>query len=381
MGGLVHSRSLGDPNFSEDYLLRAMRMRQGVTTTLAIFRPYGVRATYYATGYNFLLGNPERRTFMGDPTFAWATTQNRWLSDTWRTTPWFSPDPHGTLGSDPGWYFGDLVPLLQREGQAIESHTFSHLYGGLASLDEWQRDFAAWREAASERGVAPATSLAFPWSGSDGMSDAAWYLLEQQGIRSVTRTSGYNQANLFPLDARGLVANPRCAPLPGHEAIMACPDFYLTPQRAALALEQIARTLEVSGTIDLWAHTEEVVSPAQIAAWQQVVRAAAANPQVWVAPLAEIADWQSALAELRIENGELSNGSASGEGPLSFIVANDSARNLEGVTLLLPFAPGRGTIDGRETVAGSSAALLERTLTLDIDAGQRIEVTIWPVGT
>jgi hypothetical protein len=373
MGGLVHSRSLGDPNFSEDYLLRGARMREGITTTLEIFRPYGVRATYYATGYNFLLGNPARRTFMGDPTFAWATMQNGWTSDSWRTTPWFARDPYGSVGSDPAWYFGDLVPALRREGQAIESHTFSHLYGGLASLDEWRRDFAAWNEAASEQGVAPATSLAFPWSGSDGMSDAAWFLLEQQGVRSVTRTSGYNQSNLFPLDARGLVAEPRCLPLPGHQAILACPDFYLTPERAPLALEQLERTIMVSGTIDLWAHTEEVVSPEQVAAWRQVVRAAATDQRVWVAPLAEIAAWQSALSLVRVKAA-----AAQGAGQAAvYSVTNGSAQRLEGLTLQLPASSERVMIGGQEidvTRAGDGTA----QATLDLAAGQTIEVMVWP---
>ncbi len=103
---------------------------------------------------------------MGNPTFAWATQQNHWLNDTWATTPWFANDPPGTVQSDPDWYFGDLVPLLQRERQDIQSHTFSHMDGGLADPATWRADLAAWQEVAAERGVAEARSLAFPWSSS-----------------------------------------------------------------------------------------------------------------------------------------------------------------------------------------------------------------------
>ncbi len=72
MGGLVHSRS-EDPNSGLNALDRAMRMRAGVTTTLDLFRPYGIRATYYANGYNFCLATPRSASL-------------------WATRP--SPGPH-----------------------------------------------------------------------------------------------------------------------------------------------------------------------------------------------------------------------------------------------------------------------------------------------
>ena len=104
-------------------------------------------------------------------------------------------------------------------------------------------------------------------------------------------------------------ADPHCRPIPGHERILACPDFYLHSQEtAAQAIKLIDHTIAVSGTIDLWAHTEEVTSPEQIAAWGQVVSYAAQQRDagaLWIAPLAEIADWQAAVAECKIENLEL----------------------------------------------------------------------------
>ncbi|MFL5802282.1 MAG: polysaccharide deacetylase, partial [Roseiflexaceae bacterium] len=373
MGGLIHSRS-DDPNSSQNPLARAMRMRAGVTTTLDLFRPYGIRATYYATGYNFLLGNTEKRQFMGNPTFAWAKQTNRWLDDTWARTPWFADDPYGTVQTDPAWYFGDLVPLLQRERQDIQSHTFSHMDGGLSDLATWRADLATWKAVAAERGVAGARSLAFPWSSSAGMSYDRWDELEQAGISSVTRTNwSQDQYDLFGRDTDGFTAAPHCIPLPGHERILACPDFYLTVQRAPLAIRQLDSAIAAGGMIDLWAHTEEVVSPEQIAAWRQVVSYAARQRDagvLWVAPLAEIAGWQAAVAELRIENEELRNqGDAS---TLSFRVHNASQQDLSGVTLKLPFQPKRITVDGMILSAQVSM------LNLDIRAGQTVEVIVWP---
>jgi hypothetical protein len=374
MGGLIHSRSRSDdPNSGQNALDRAMRMRAGVTTTLDLFRPDGIRATYYATGYNFLLGNTEKRQFMGNPTFAWATQQNRWLDDTWTHTPWFADDPYGTVQTDPAWYFGDLVPPLQRAGQDIQSHTFSHMDGGLAGAATWRADMAAWNDVAAGRGVAGARSLAFPWSSSAGMSYANWDELEQAGISSVTRTNWtQDQYDLFGRDAQGFTVAPHCIPLPGHERILACPDFYLTAQRAALALKQLDTAIAGGGMIDIWAHTEEVVSPEQIAAWRQVVSYAAGQRDagaLWIAPLAEIADWQAATAELRIENEELRN--PSDASMLSFSVHNASQRDLSGVTLKLPFQPKKMTVDGM--ILDSQLSMLN----LNIRAGQTVEVIAW----
>jgi hypothetical protein len=47
--------------------------------------------------------------------------------------------------------------------------------------------------------------------------------------------------------------------------------------------------------IDFWSHTEEVTSPAQIAAWQAVVDASAHAGDVWVVPLRTIAMRQQSL--------------------------------------------------------------------------------------
>jgi peptidoglycan/xylan/chitin deacetylase (PgdA/CDA1 family) len=335
MGGLIHSRSVGDPYADSDPVARGMRMREGITTTLRIFEPYGVQATYYANGYTFLMSNTTRTHFLGNPIYPWATTTNRWLTDQWATTPWFAPDPYGTVDTHPAWYFGDLVPVVAEAGHDIQSHTFSHFYGGFVQPQEWREDLALWNKVAAQHNIAPATSLAFPWSSSGGMSDESWDALVDAGITSVTRLSNQSQYNLFPQDANGMVITPDCIPLPGHEQLLACPDFYLTPESATQAIEQINRARAVGGVIDLWAHTEEVISEEQRAAWEHVVHYAATDRTVWVAPLREIAEWKRALASLHIrakDANDTSNTSNIGD-PCIYTITNESGRALDSITV------------------------------------------------
>lgn len=375
MGGLVHSRSVDDPHVDQDPVQRGLRMREGITTTLDIFQPYGVRGTFFATGYNFLLSNTTRVQFMDNPTYQWASRKNRWLSDRWQQTPWFAPDPYGTVQSHPAWYFGDLVPTLQQAGQDIQSHTFSHFYGGFVGPDDWRADFAAWDAVAAPHGVPSAQVLAFPWSSSGGMSDANWRVLQQEGIQAVTRLSHQSQYNLFPRDERGLAREPRCRPVPGHEQILACPDFYLTPASVERATAQIDLALQAGGMIDIWSHSEEVVTPEQRAAWQRVVRYAATRPGLWVAPLHEIAAWQQAREAVTLEVQAVpAHGEPSESAPLTFRIHNGSSRSLEGLTLRLPFEARRVLLDDGQEYAARDT----RLLVLDMRAGQTLEVQAWP---
>jgi hypothetical protein len=202
------------------------------------------------------------------------------------------------------------------------------------------------------------------------MSDASWQELEQAGITSVTRTN-WRQRQYMIVSAD----DGHCRPVPGHERILACPDFYLTTQSAAQALKLIDHTIAVSGTIDLWAHTEEVTSPNQIAAWGEVAGYAARQRdegKLWIAPLAEIADWQQARRELRVESSELRVAGA--ETPLKFTITNDGSHGLNGITVQLPFDVGRFTVDGKELKTQNSKL---KTLTLDLRAGQTVEVQAW----
>jgi peptidoglycan/xylan/chitin deacetylase (PgdA/CDA1 family) len=324
MGGLVHSRSVDDPNAELDPLLRGMRMREGVTTTLAVFAPYNYTATYYVNGYNFLDGNREQRRFMGDPMFAWATPANGWQTAAWQTQPWFAQDPYTDATQDPAWYFGDLIPVVRRAGHDIQSHTFSHFYGGYATIPEWQADLQTWNDIAAEKHVPAARSLAFPWSSSAGMSYAAWQELADAGITSVTRTSWNPKLPQYHIVN---ASEARCRPLPGHESIMVCPDYYLTVERTPGALAVLADIRTKDGMIDFWAHTEEVISPDQIAAWQSVVDAVAASNDVWVASLRDIAHRQQIIDQLALRF----------ESPYSsLVVCNPTNFSIDDVVVQLP---------------------------------------------
>jgi hypothetical protein len=140
----------------------------------------------------------------------------------------------------------------------------------------------------------------------------------------------------------------------------------------------IDKAIAAGGMIDLWAHTEEVVSPEQIAVWGQVVGYAARQRdagKLWVAPLAEIADWQAAIAELRIENEQLRSQGDESTPMLSFTIHNGSQRDLSGVTLKLPFQPKKIVVD--HSILNSQFSILN-SMQLNIQAGQTLEVQAWP---
>lgn len=284
MGGLVHSRSI-DPLANLDPELRGMRMREGLTNTLELFAPYRYPATYFVNGYNFLRENRTQTRYMGNPTFGWASQANGWQSDTWVQLPWFARDPYGDTHTHPAWYFGDLIQPVRNAGHDIQSHTFSHLYGGLASPAEWRADIAAWNEIAATQGVAPAQALAFPWSSSAGMRYDTWQALEAAGYTAVTRTAWNPRLPQYHIVSAD---DATCRPVPGHERIMACPDYYLTVERQAGALDMLEKIRGRDGMIDFWAHTEEVVTNEQLRTWQTVVGAVAEAGDVWVASLRDI---------------------------------------------------------------------------------------------
>lgn len=371
MGGLVHSRSGDTANTQDTYLQRARRMRAGLEQTLKLFKPYGIRATYYVNGYNFLTGNTERRAFMNNPTFDWANTANRWETDQWKTKPWFADDPYKTEAAAPEWYFGSQIDLLKNAQQDLQSHTFSHLAGTYVTPDDWRRDFAAWQQVAQERGVAPASSLAFPWSSSAGMTAANWAVLEAAGIRSVTRTTWEEGQRRSWIADREQWALRR---LPGSN-ITVVPDIgdNLAPRTRDATLQKMRAALLNEGVIDVWAHTEEVTSAEQIATWQAVLDAA--RPDFWIAPVSEIVQYAQDVRQVTVE--------AQAEQPeYRFVVRNGSDRDLTGVTLTLPFAPTRITVDDNFVQPTGS------TVTLDLKRGEartivlytsQAQEAIWPV--
>ncbi len=362
MGGLIHSRSVGDPNAGDDYLQRARRMRAGAEQALELFAPAEIRATFYTNGYNFLTGNVERRLFMGNPIYAWASTEpgHGWLSDRWKTTPWFADDPYQTEVGAPEWYFGTQIGTLQRARQDIQSHTFAHFAGTYVTAADWRADFEAWKQVAGDRGVAPATSLAFPWSSSAGMSYASWDVLVREGIRSITRTTvGEGQRRSWIADR----AHFALRQLPSHPQLSVIADVYLTPDSTDEVAQQMQTALLNEGAIDVWAHTEEVTSVAQIEAWRATIEAALRD--FWIAPVPELVQYAHDVREVSVH--------VRAEQPsYSFTVRNGSKRALHGLTLTLPFEPERVEVDGAAaTVSGT-------TLILDLQGSQARKVTLYP---
>lgn len=357
MGGLIHTRS-DDPSTTDTAVERAGRMRAGAENILRLFGPARMRGTWYTTGYTFLTGNRERRQFMGNPTYSqWATKANGWPTDRWERTPWFADDPGTDEQSAPAWYFGSQIPRIKAANQDIQSLTFAHFAGGLVRPDDWRADFKAWDAVAGAAGVAKPVSLAFPWSWSAGMQWDSWEALKANGITSVTRTN-WNQPR-FRIADRDTYALRR---IPGHATMTVIADEYLTPS----SLKRVEQRLDLArlneGAIDLWSHTEEVTSPAQRAAWAQIV---ALREPFWVASVPDIVGWSRALEHVSVE--------LRAEKPrYIFRVVNDNPEALRGLALVLPFAPARLTVDGR-TVSASGDNLV-----LDIPARTGLEVTLWP---
>jgi hypothetical protein len=203
------------------------------------------------------------------------------------------------------------------------------------------------------------------------MSDRSWNVLEEAGILVVTRTNrSQRQYQIVQID------DLRCHAVPGHERILACPDLYLTPRSAPQALLAIERAQQHNGVLDVWAHTEEVTSPEQIGAWQQVVAYAAQQQQagrVWIAPLAEIAERQQDIALVTIDMSA-SGHSANPDQPLVFTISSRAPHDLDRLTLRLPFATRRVIVSG----SGDASRAPDHELILDLAAGATLEVQAWP---
>lgn len=370
MGGLVHSRSVDDPNADTNPSLRAQRMRAGAAQALKLLTPFGIRATFYSNGYNFLTGNTERRQFMNNPVYAWANPANGWKSNIWAAQPWFSFDPYKTEAEAPEWYFGSQIALLQQAQQDIQSHTFAHFAGTYVTPDDWRADFTAWQQVAKERGVTPATSLAFPWSSSAGMPLASWQVLAQQGIRSVTRTTWNPGQRRSWLADREQYALRRVPGAPDITVIADTGDS-LTPKTRDKVLQQMQTALLNEGAIDVWAHTEELTSPDQIAAWQAAIDPA--RRDFWIAPVPEIVQYAQDIRQVTVDvQSEQPN--------YTFTIRNTSPRDLKGVTLTLPFTPRASTLDGQPAPAQGDQLLIDlprgatRTIVLTGSAGATSDV-------
>ncbi len=331
MGGLIHSRSDDgyDPATAEE---RGLAMRRGAENLLILLERYDIQATWYASGYSLLSGNVERRPFSGNPTYTWASPSHGWRDDRWVSTPWFADDPYGTAESHPAWYFGDLLPRLLALGQEVQSHTFGHLYIPYARPDEVRADLEQWNAVAREAGLPPAQTLAFPWGASLGMGDTIYTVLEEAGYIAVTRTyhepRGRSQYWILPSDDLFHMRT-----VPGHPGLWAFPDHYF-PGRAedlSRALAVVDRVLLERGVTSLWAHTEEVVTPEQVASWEALLSyAAGKRPSgLWIAPLTEIVRYRNDLGQVEVESSP--NGLR-----LEVRVTNRNDHSVAGLTLTLP---------------------------------------------
>ena len=287
----------------------------------------------------------------------WASTANRWPTNYWVDHPWFSRDPYSDEQNAPEWYFGSQIATLQAAGQDIQSHTFAHFAGGLVTPDDWRADFQAWNEVAEPMKVRPATSLAFPWSWSAGMRWDNWEVLKANDIRSVTRTN-WTQTRFQIADRQTYALRS----LPGHATISVMADEYLTPESLPNVRKKMNAALLNEGAIDIWAHTEEVTSGEQRAAWAEII---AASDPFWVASVPDIVAWQQNLEHVEIR--------VRAEQPqYTFRITNGNSDMMRDVTLVLPFAPARATIDGKP------ADLTSEQLILDLPARSSVEVSVWP---
>lgn len=340
MGGAIHSKGMKEHDVSAA-AEHGFEMRQGADWLNDLFSDKKVQATFYATGYNLLDGNVERRTFSGDPVYKWAAPKNRWDTDWWLTHKWYGDDPYGTYQSRPAWYFGDQTRRLLNAGHEIASHTFGHLYVRGSNPQELATDMDEWLSVARPLGIAP-TTFAFPWRSSNSLTADFYDVLYKRGIRAVTRIYERDMKDLYTVGA-----------VPVYQDIAVMPDFLLGAPSAnageeaqggaIIGLDQglrvITETLARRGTTSFWTHPEQLADApvfAEVrAAWSGVVTATAEQRdkgRLWIATVADITAYQRDIMSVTtsLDNGFL------GIGGWKVQVRNDSGKELHGVTLTMP---------------------------------------------
>ncbi len=346
MGGLIHSRSAGGegegamvglrtdggPSVAEAEA-KALRMREGAQFLADLFARYGIQATFYATGFNLIDGNPACQKFLDDPVYRNANQSNGWGSDWWRTHPWYGDDPCATEATAPAWYFASETRALAAAGHEIASHTFGHLYVRGVSPEQLQVDLELWNRAAQALGLPPTRTFAFPWTSSNSLEAPFWAAFARVGMTTLTRI--YPPDLRHPYELGRINADPR---------LVVFPDFYLASNAAALdqALARIDITVASRGYHSLWDHPNEAVEQNGQVIWQRVVDYAAAQRErgLWIAPVSTIADYGVASHQIAVTPLPVAGGTR-------LIVENRSADRLVGVTLGLP-TMGLVEIDGRQ---------------------------------
>lgn len=338
MGGAIHSQGMAvhDPAAAAEH---GLRMREGADWLNRLFTGHNIHASFYATGYNLLDGNTERRTFSGNPTYKWAKPKNNWSSDYWLTHPWFSDDPYGTDETDPAWYFSDQTRALLQAGHEIAPHTFAHIYVRGSNPEELATDMDEWINAAKAQAVPPPTTFAFPWRSSNSLTADFYDTLYSKGIRAVTRIYALDMHDLFTLGA-----------VPASNYMPVMPDFLLgSPSSNAgeeaggaviglqRGLDVLQETLARRGTTSFWTHPEQLGNSPQLEpekeAWRGVVEEAARqrdNGRLWINTVANITAYQRNVMSVTVTLNK------PGSGPWHMVVTNNAGRDLQGVTFTLP---------------------------------------------
>ena len=335
-------------------------MRQGADILRDIFATNAVSATFYATGYNLLDGNTERRTFAGNPTYSWAKPKWGWATDYWTTHPWYGDDPFGTVQSDPAWYFGDQQDALRAAGHEIASHTFGHLYVRGATPEELDTDLGEWDRAAAARGLPPVQSFAFPWQSSNSLISAGsgrssfYDVLAAHGINSVTRIYPSDLRDHYTLSAVPLYIS-QTAQISPNISIM--PDFLLGPPLEGAgdvaitgtiasgvdeargevgnldgAKQVIDTVLARRGVTSFWNHPEQLATNPDVAnTWRETVAYAAEQRKtgLWIAPVSTIAGYMRDMRQVEV----VWQAQPGGYGA---VVTNHADHPLDGVTLSFP---------------------------------------------
>lgn len=359
MGGAIHSKGM-DPHDPAGAAQHGLEMRQGADWLAKLFADNNVKATFYATGYNLLDGNTERRTFSGDPTYRWAKKgPSLWASDYWLTHKWYGDDPYGTVQSQPAWYFGDQTRTLLKAGHEIAPHTFGHLYVRGSNPQELSTDMGEWLNAAKVVGVPAPTTFAFPWRSSNSLTRDFYDVFYRLGIRAVTRVYEPDLKDGYTIGAVSGITNKQQWEYPDM-AVM--PDFLLGSPSATMGeengggaltaddgLEVISQTLQRRGTTSFWQHPEQLADDPSFAGvrdtWTRVVQAAAHerdNGRLWLATVADITTYQRDVMSVTTSLD------SSFFGDWQITVTNNSGKTLTGVTLTLPGDARSATSDDVE---------------------------------
>jgi len=380
MGGLIHSKSGHDLTYATT---RGLNMRAGADILTDLFAQYSIEATFYATGYNLLDGNPDHHLFAGNPTYPFGSRWG-WNTDYWLTHPWYGDDPYGTVATDPAWYFGDQADRLRAAGHEIGSHTFGHLAVRATPPISLTLDLDEWARAALARKLPPMRSFAFPWESSNSTKADTYRVLADHGIQSVTRLYSTNiytdipARDYYTLSAVPLY--PSIAVLPDLLLGAAGPDSSdsagsVSVSGAVQARAVISETIARRGVTSFWTHPEELTKPPVRAVWAEVIAAAAAARAVgdlWIAPVSTLVQRQRDVAQIDQAT------TMSGPDTLSAIVTNGSPAALTDVWITLPRPARSVRIDGTP----APLAAPDRVRLPQIDAGGwvRVEADLLPAG-